>query len=623
MSVPGNFATNSPRPAAAKCVAGIAANAAMYMFLLLLGIFQFTHYPHFSDFMGDVTYPDLAHSILEHGTYQIRLLSETTLPPGLPLLLAFAGMLFGLTPRVEFGVVAFSSALGLIASYELLRRVESRYLAIPAILLLASAPTLFGFNTAVIFPEMPYFLASMLALLLIRLIDRTESRRALPWLVGLLCILLGLAILIRSVGIALAFGLAAWISVSFFVDRPAGMRRAIRFLLPVVVALAVQLIWSTWAQRHQTFEWQLPGYPHSYLSQLRVKDGRHPELGLAQLSDIPTRVERNVFRRARGLTVLLLRRRVAPFWPSPAIAGTVLLIAMGLISSLRAGGEAYDWYFLFYEIIFMLWPWNYNDRFLAPVVPLACLYLWRGVRLLLIAWQRYPRRALVGFVLVGGGLAISAAAFALGLIHFPIDPDHRRGDHLQTVIATIFWLAVAAGPLIVLRFGKVSQDPPKASPHIYLRRLSFGFLFLALVAVGATFVSGLRMVVATGQRNLHPQLTQESLYPDFDAALWVREHELLNTVVLAGEPEFVFHYSHRPTVWFPPISDPHTLMVGIVRHHVKEIIVVHRSSSYWLPPEDICAANLLRTYGAFFRLAHQGADYQVYDVLDSAYVTRL
>src|SRR5580692_11786032 len=85
------------------------ADVAVYTFIVLIGVFQLTHYLHTPDFMNDVTYPDLARSILDDGSYQIRLLPETTFPPGFPLILAAVGLLFGLTPAALFSVIAVSA----------------------------------------------------------------------------------------------------------------------------------------------------------------------------------------------------------------------------------------------------------------------------------------------------------------------------------------------------------------------------------------------------------------------------------------------------------------------------------------------------------------------------------
>jgi len=80
----------------------------------------------------DATYPELARSILEQHSYQTRFLPQTTLPPGLPVVLAVVGWLAGFTPAVLFPVIAVSTTLALIAAYELLRCVEGRFMVIIA-----------------------------------------------------------------------------------------------------------------------------------------------------------------------------------------------------------------------------------------------------------------------------------------------------------------------------------------------------------------------------------------------------------------------------------------------------------------------------------------------------------
>lgn len=595
-------------------VVRVAADWAMYIFIALVALFQLVHYPHFADYLSDVIYPDLARSILEKGAYQIRLLPQTTLPPGLPIILALVGRLLGLSPAVTFGVIAVSTGLGLIASYELLRRVEGRAVAAIACLLLVSCPALFGFNTAVVFPEMPYLFMSMAALLLALKIDNTDRKAPLISWILLLAAVLVLAVLIRSVGVALLVGLISWIMQSFARSREIGRRRLARFAVPLAFGLAAQLGWSMWARRHQTLEWQLPGYPASYVSQLRVKDGQQPELGFAHLSDIPSRVERNVVTRAVGLSKILIRRRVSEFWSSPAIFGVEFSIAVGLISSLRAGGQLHDWYYLWYECIFWVWPWDYRDRFVFPVVPLACLYLWRGIKAIRLYLIRQPRRGGLALALIGSILCFCSAAFALRLFTFPVDPEHVRGDHLQTMAATGFWGLVAVSGLALFL---MKQD----SRQMFARaaRLAVVPLWVvASLAVALVVGSGVKTIVAIGHNRLHPDITQESLYPEMEASTWIRENQPPGLVIMAREPEFVFHYAQHPTVWFPPISDPKVLMDGIQRHRIGLVVVAHHPQCYWLPSEEACFQVLQRAYPDAFHLIHRDPDDAVFQVVRSA-----
>src|SRR5579872_545137 len=600
-------------------LSGSLTDVAVYTFIVLMGAFQLTHYPHIADFISDVTYPDLARSIVDHGLYQLRLLPETTFPPGFPLILAAAGSLFGFSPAVLYSVVAVSAMLGVIATYEFLRIVEGRGVAVATALFLASCAGLFAFNTAVVYPEMSYFLASMTMLLLAVKVDGTERRRSLIGWMMLLSVTLVLAVMIRSVGVALLAGLVTWIFISLIVVPEMGRRRLRRFVFPLVLGLAAQLCWSVWAHRHETPEWQLPGYPQSYISQLRVKNGQYPELGEAHLADIPARIERNLLMRVAGFSQLVTQRNVSKFWSSPAIFGPLMLIVIGLGSSLWTGGHLYDWYFLWYEFIFLLWPWDYRDRFLIPVVPLAFLYLWRGAKTIKNYATCQPRAAGLSLMLLGSFLCISSATFAFGIAAFPVNPDHVRGDHLQTIAATLFWGVLVAIGFWIFKSYSLKTLRDDTTILVRLTRIVEPGALLALrlfaIAVAATIVvPGTMRVLALGRRNMKPEITKEFYYPILKGAEWIRTHEPLDRVIMANEPEFVFHYSQHPTVWFPPISDAKVLMDGVRRHHIGAVLVVHQAKSYWLPPEDVCFRSLLRIYPGEFQLAYRDQDYWVYDV---------
>jgi hypothetical protein len=595
------------------------ADLAVYIFILLVGAFQFTHYTRTADLVIDATYPDLARSILEQGSYQVRFLPQTTLPPGFPLILALVGRFVGFAPAILFRVIVVSATFGLFAAYELLRRIEGRGLAAAACLLFGSSPALFSFNTNCVFAEMPFFLASMLALLLALKVDHAEPGRSPIVSVLLLSIAVVVAVLIRSVGIALLIGLGTWSVTSLLTVPEIGRRRVRRFSIPLVLGLAVQLSWSVWAQRHQILEWQLPGYPESYVSQLKVKNGQNPELGMAHLGDIPRRVGQNLVTRAVRFGELLTRRYISKFWSSPAISGVLILIVIGLASSLRAGGHLHDWYFLWYETIFLLWPWQTKDRFLFPIIPLACLYLWRGVKKLKEYSIHEPKATGFGLVLLGSFLSLSSAAFAFRITAFAVDMDHRAMDYLQPVAATLFWVALTATGFGMLRFRSLPNSTDVVRPFAHLSRLAESetppaLRFVTILAVAALVGSGVLQQVARGRDNMNPDITQVDLYPEIEAAQWIRTYESSDKVIMAREPEFVFHYTHRRVVWFPPISDPKVLMDGIRRHQVEVVVVAHHADSYWLPPEEACFQTLLQAYGSVFHLSHRGPDNWVYEV---------
>jgi hypothetical protein len=588
--------------------------------ILLIGAIQFIYYPHTADFVNDPGYPDMARSILEHSSYDFDYLPETTLPPGFPLILVLAGRFFGLGPAVLFRVIAVFTTLGLIVTYQLVRQVEGRGAAAAACLLLGSSPALFRFNTGVIFPEMPYFFLSIVVLLLTLRIDRMNSGRTrIAWPLALSVALI-LAVLVRSIGIALLIALGTWIVVSLVVVPEIGRRRLRKFLLPLLLGATAQVGWSVWAHRHEVLEWHLPGYPESYVSQLKVKNGQYPELGLARLSDIPARVGQNIVARTALLGQLLTQRYISTFWSSPGIVGVLILVALGLASSLRTGGQLHDWYFLWYELIFWFWPWDTKSRFLFPVMPLAVLYLWRGAKMVTQSSMQHPKLLGRCVFLVASVLGMISAAFAARLIHFDIDPGHARGDNLQPIAAAAFWTALAATGFGLVRIESVRRWMGSTRLAPYLGKFArshgafasraFGTLVLA-VLVG----SGVVQQLALGRNNLNIDIKRQSTYPEIAASEWIQTHEPPDRIIMARDQDMVFHYTGRRVVWFPPISDPSVLMDGIRRHNVSVVVVAHHPDSYWLPLEDVCFQSLLDAYHDTFQIVNRGPDYQVFEVL--------
>jgi len=125
---------------------------------------------------------------------------------------------------------------------------------------------------------------------------------------------------------------------------------------------------------------------------------------------------------------------------------------------------------------------------------------------------------------------------------------------------------------------------------------------------------GIYMQVQRGLDNLHFDLRQHVFYPDIEAAEWLRSHSGTDAVVMARKEDLVYHYCGRKVIWFPPSSDPKLLMDGICKHHVKWIIVVERTDSYFLPADDDCFQSLERNYPDSFHLVHQGPHNRIFEV---------
>ena len=560
-------------------------DAVVCLLILGFGSLQFLLFQRAPDFYtGDTTYFELARSLHLNGTYGFNFRSETMLPPGFPFLVALICDAFGWTHTVVVRAMAVFCTLGFLATYAFLRREYGRGIAASVSLVLVSSPAFFTHATRYIYSDLAYFFTSMAGLYLALRLDEARSRFAgLAAMAGVF--LIG-SLLIRSAGIMLFAGMTVWLVIS--ADRePQLIRERLKKFLPILVAaFVVQASWTFWAHRHERApEWPIGGYPRSYLSQLLVKNGNHPELGNTSPSDIPIRIERNLSDRAAGFMQFVARRGYRKLflreWFSPWVVIPTLFILVGLIRSIRRrGGTMYDWYFIGHEAMYLVWPWNFEERFLLPVAPLACAYLWRGAESTCTWMRRDVLRA-------------SAWTFAVALVCGALTiADGRDGIRLQVAFAALGWAVVAVAPFAAGLFSRLSVNASRAAAA-------------ALVCV--LVLTGLVLQLQLGIDNIRFDVTRDSGYPAIEAAQWIGAHTPADAIVMARQEDVVYHYTGRRTVWFPPISNPQVLMEGIRTHRVQYIVVPARiEGSYFEPQEEECFEHLQAAFPNAFRLVHTG-----------------
>lgn len=586
----------------------------VYVLILSLGVLQFLLPQSGDDFFhGDAIYAELARAIVERGTYRLDF-NDVIYPPGFPALLALLSTAAGDSHAVLVRAMSVFVTLGLVASYRLLRGAEGRAMAATACLLFASSPDVFEFSTQWVYSDLPFFAASMSTLVVASLLDAATSARA-RLLLGLLCTTLLLScLLIRSSGVALVAGLAGWLVLGGLgTDRATRRRRLKGFAIVLIAGVVLQGAWMTWVARHETIEWpMLEGHPRSYLSQLKVKSGVRPELGTASPVDVLSRVPENLLNRAAGLMELVTHADyISPAWYSPLVLGSVLLIAAGLGSSLRgAGGSLAEWYFMAHEGMYLIWPWPFEMRFLIPVAPLACLYLWRGAAAIGRGAARSP-----GAVGLAGLLIGLPAGAAAAFVAWP-------SGAMQPRLGAIAWALVAAASLWLRRSSSSERLPgppaqgrfaptafvPKWLPPSSLPR------FGAIALVGTLVARGIDMQVEIGRKNLQFDETRYPALGRVAAARWVAEHSPTTAVIMAQQQDVVHRYSNRKVVWLPPLSNPQQLLQGIRRLKV-DYIVVTNVWTYYVPSETESIDALLTSYPDAFRIAHDEPRFKIIEVV--------
>jgi hypothetical protein len=591
--------------------------------ILGFGALQFFFADRAKDFLGeDVFFADAARSIVEHGFYGINGYAETNQPPGLPSILALLSIVGGCSHTVFLRAMAVFSTLGFLASYELLRRQVPRVVAGAICLLLISSQIHFELVTQGVWPSYPYFFTTMSALLVTVKLDKAARISSRIWLGALLTVFIVASLMFASAGIALLGAIVASVCVIFFRDRRLAFARLRTYFAVFLIGIVAEGLWMSqnrFAASSGTAasEWPVAGFPQSYLSQLKVKSGNYPELGMATQRDIPVRVLKNAYESSNLLSRVLLRCPIYVAWTSIVTFGVLILIALGWCNSVwPTGGGLQDWYFAGYEFIYLLWPWNTEPRFLLPVAPFACLYMWRGGKTLVFLAKNRPRVLGVVWFPVAVLLTISAWLW----MHGSWITGGLPHAGFQDEISFAFWLLSAILAAWMAWAGRGWLGSASTVWRTYA--MSIGALridvlrilqLLAVVIVTALIGAGVRMQLEIGRANVDLKSATNRLPPDVEAGEWIRSHTDTNAVVMARHVPTVYHYANRKLVWFPPSSDPHLLMAGIQKHKIDFVIVVRRENSYYLPSDDDSFAPLLVAYPKAFRLVHETPQFRIFE----------
>jgi hypothetical protein len=599
--------------------------ADIFVFALILGFgaFQFFYADLASNFLGDDVFnADAGRSLVQHGFYGINGYIETNVPPALPWLLGLVSIVGGFSHLVFLRTMAVFGTLAFLASYELLRRQAPRLVAAGICLLLMSSATHFEMATQWISNCYPCLFTAMCALLAARKLEKASLLASRIGWGALLAALIAASIMLASAGIAFMGAIVASICAAFFFDRRLAFARLKVYLPVFLFGIAVQGLWM-----HQQSvsveasdgigaqEWPVLGFPHSYVAQLKVKNGNYPELGLATPRDIAVRVLDNAYHYSYLLSKMLLRGSAYITFISILILGPLLLIALGWCYSVwPKGGGLQDWYFAAYGFIYLLWPWTPEPRFFLPVAPLACFYIWRGANALLFLAKIKPR--LLGFVCFPPTVLLTVATWLWMNGYLKAGKLPHAG--LQDETSFLAWLssAILAGWLICAGTDWLTQAqrlvrwPTSALKISPVRVLQVS----GIVVAAGLIVSGLSMQLKMGRSNLDLNSPGNRLPPDAEAAAWVNSHTDTKAVIMARQVPIAYHYSQRKVVWFPPSSNPQLLIEGILKYKVDFVIVVRREDPYFLPSEDDCFAPLLTVFPETFRLAYQAPKFRIFHV---------
>jgi hypothetical protein len=504
--------------------------------------------------------------------------------------------------------------LGLLVWYQVISQAEGRGIAAATCLILGSSPWIFYAVTRWIWPSIPYFFVSALALWTIQKLDVAQTRIRRYLFSAALALIVAYAILIQSAGIVLVGAMLAAVGFTWLKDRGTAVHRLRVFLPAILLGIVTQYAWMHRGSNPP--DWPLPGYPESYVSQLKLKLGNYPELGFANASDVLLRVGKNVRERTAVLAETLTAQDIHRSYSSLAIAIPLALLVIGWVASLWGTGEdILAWYFAGFELIYILWPWEFEFRFLLPNMALACLFLYRGARKMAVWSRLYPRRVAMCFLPVG--MLLCALSFRISW-----EAGTSWSTGVQSKLSAAVWFAASLFSVWMIRMNRLpSISNGRSEGPVTLRQISIGPLSLAFLQVGALALVSFLVARAISKdilitrTNLAFEEERFGRLPDIVAANWIRLHTDTQDVVAARHVPLVFHYSQRRVIWFAPIVHPQIMMEGIRRLGIRYVIVVDRDASYYLPSDQVCFEMVQSAYPSAFRLATQLGQSRIYEVV--------
>ncbi|HKJ01234.1 MAG TPA: hypothetical protein VJ997_02230, partial [Longimicrobiales bacterium] len=259
--------------------------------------------------------------------------------------------------------------------------------ALAVVLLTGTSYVAYFWTTVGLHSEIPYFTVSVGALLLVHVAETASSRplRTLAVTAGVL--LVAYLPLVRTIGIALAMGLALWIALPRVASRREGGKTSVarlkRWAPAVLLGVTVLGAWMTWTARNES-RYGSAAYMSSYVQQFMKGDPYQidsPDLTVAQ---VPMRVVQMFAVRTRRATAMILNVPDREFsWTNPIalplLLGMLAVTGVGFLRSFLNDGTLVDCYVLAYGTLLLGWPFDEGWRFLFPIQPFLLLYAIHGL----------------------------------------------------------------------------------------------------------------------------------------------------------------------------------------------------------------------------------------------------
>jgi len=281
-------------------------------------------------------------------------------PPVLPCLLALAQRLVPDSMIAMKIAVAAFGLLALLATFFLLRCLQTGLAASILTMALGIQISILT-NSQRLMSDIPYLFFSTLALLLV--IKRFQKKEASVWYDAVIGFTMSLAVLTRTIGVALLPALI----VAAYLNRDVHKRRRCIMVVSLIVIATV----VGWEVRNTiAIRKFMPVYGTLFIH----KDYNDARQGLVGPEDLLKRWRRSTqFYHDHLVSVVIPNvsriRLILPFF--------LLFAGCGWLVRLLTRRSPLEFYVLFYALILFVWPWTF-DRFLLPIAGLLLFYFAHG-----------------------------------------------------------------------------------------------------------------------------------------------------------------------------------------------------------------------------------------------------
>jgi len=338
--------------------------------------------------------------------------AQTKYPPLYPFLLSFIWRFYpqfpeNLTIMMLLSVLAAISFLAVTWRYLVNQSYAGRWMAVVVVALTAVNARTMILATSIV-SEMVYAALSVVGLCLAEQYEK--ERKDWVWGAGA-GVVIGLAFLTRSAGIALLIGVAV-----YFVIR----RQWRRGLLPVAVGGAFVVGWIGWSYiNRSTVEGVNVAYYTSYLRDFdEVLSGLQAIGNESKLMILLGIVVRNILGFVLVSVPICLG---LPYELIPYFGFAFLFIAAGFVRLSSKGVRLLQVYVISYLAFHLMWPYVTYSRFLMPLLPFLLLFVIaefdKLVTLLRREWLstgQVVRKISAAFVGLAAVLSVSAVLYYSG-----------------------------------------------------------------------------------------------------------------------------------------------------------------------------------------------------------------